>query len=93
MDIDSASFYRGDEYDGYESPRLSDREFITEQLQKLPHWTRAKVLAKYSITYEDILKDATIDSGRRLNVARNNCNTRLRAAIEKLTTDNLPPSS
>ena len=93
MDIDSASFYRGDEYDGHETPRLSDREFIQEQLKKLPHWARAKVLAKYSLTYEEELNNTQIEAHKRLNAARRLCNNRLRAAVQNMTTDNLPPSS
>ena len=92
MSVMPECFYKGDEFSGYEEPRLSDREYISEQLERLPFQIRVKVSARYSEEYMKIINDESIPPHIRENKARRECNTRLRAAVESLLTTSKPPS-
>ena len=91
MEIDDAKFYRGDEFDGHEDPRYSDREFIESELKKLPFWARSRVLSKYSLAYSEGLLRDDVPKHMVVNLIRKECNLRLRQAVVNLTSNNLPP--
>lgn len=86
MDIDNHSFYRGDQFTGDEDPRYSDREFILSQIQKIPFQYRKAVMDKYSQCYSETAK-------KSVNLARRECNTRLRAAVENISSKTHVPLS
>ncbi len=92
MEIDDAKFYRGDEFDGREDPRYSDREFIDSELKKLPFWARSRVLAKYSLAYSEGILREDVPAHMVVNHVRKECNLRLRQAVINLTSNNLPPN-
>ena len=91
MQIDDAIFYNGSEFDGYEDPRYSDRDFIETEIKKVPFWARARLLAKYSSSYSDGLKRLDVPKHKIVSLIRRDCNLRLRQAVINITSDNLPP--
>lgn len=78
----SNNYYDGSEFNnGVEHPVYSDRPFIDSELKKVPFKFRDKIMSKYSETYAAILENENIAKVKRVNIARRECNTRLRAAI------------
>lgn len=75
INIDEFSFYRGDEFNGTEDPRFSDRKFILDELKKVPFKYQAAIMRKYSDVYS---------SHNCTNKARRDANTRLRRAVKNI---------
>ena len=79
MNLDDYSFYKADEFAGYEDPRCSDRDFIESQLNLIPFQYREKVMEKYSKVFAEREKQS-------MNLARKEANTRLREAVMNINT-------
>lgn len=90
MQIDEASFYRGDEFDGFEDPRYSDRDFIETEIKKVPFWARARLLSKYSFLFEEGLRRTDVPEHVVIGLVRKECNLRLRQAVINLTSTHQP---
>jgi len=61
-----------------------DGEFILEQLWQISFNLRERMMQAYSARFDEITSDETIVSYKRLNTARKECNSRLRAAVANL---------
>ena len=67
-----------------------DAEFIAEQLGRIDFSMGNRITAAYSKRFNELLSDETIKSYKRMNTARKECNSRLRAAVANLNTTYQP---
>jgi len=61
-----------------------DATFILEQISKIEFSMGNRIIAAYSKRFDELVSDETIVSYKRMNTARKECNSRLRAAVANL---------
>ena len=61
-----------------------DATFILEQVLQINFAMHERILDKYSARFDELASDETIVSYKRMNNARKECNSRLRAAVANL---------
>ena len=61
-----------------------DAAFILEQVLQIRFDMQGRMLQAYSNRFDELASDETIVSYKRVNTARKECNSRLRAAVANL---------